>query len=837
MNVQREKLDDKYDNSNVLANTTDTKTSNESSLKLTTREKIMGVVIVLLVTVLLFFIGHSIIKNKHKLFGGFNFESVCKSKNKTDPLPYKAAAATTKKWDAVSKNAFRRVMHNKSYVTSYSNDIKYEPTINGFTENGNMIDVDFNEALINRLHMPDVFRPDDIYEIMLDELDPDNVTKIRDVVRRLILICEYDEKGQFHEDNRDLHYISKNLEYNNMVVDNKSGIAFIILRIAFPQIRTDMLNNKIEIVSAFILNHLLEISLALAFGGYILIKLTKNELSGSPEECMQDMVILDHEYVKRNLVNQYINNETDLNVIYKAILENKDKSIYQAVKIPPAVVMNKEELSHPLPVQQLITRSLETQPIITLPQSPFPLVEPELIRLDATEPTPPTPPKSVERFLVQPRPVEPLTKLPTLNLPSMRSRNSVSLQQTVTTLIESTSGRITTETFTGGSNEPLPYQILRKEDCFSDEGYKILSNDFKLLSKMLIDTYAIGWSGCQCTYCNDIYISRDYFRVEDGEKIYRYQTKPANLWMFERATNFKTFYNATASEIRSITKLYPMVIPTFEIIFNHTIHSRTAYGMRDRAEGMGYFGFFTISIFDYRLYVNNEPDDHDYDRKTNSPNAFRRDLYCLFWTMLSNPAIPYFNRVIALNNAVEFCLAIYENWFLVYDTYTEFNAIEPMFHASDDFITRYQIKEIFEPLKDFIVPGIYRRLFDNPKRVMKIEDVMQLSVDKLCGMAALMEVLPEDESFNISDYNEFDRKVKEVCERIFTDSYIVVNEEELECEYNTIRESMMRYDGDPFKCVTLDTDLRNKIRALPMLKYKQMLTEDKERSKTNIDFY
>ena len=434
--------------------------------------------------------------------------------------------------------------------------------------------------------------------------------------------------------------------------------------------------------------------------------------------------MLNQNYLKRNLMNDYIDNVKDvnLNTIYDKEIEEKieketEKEIEDESPNPDCIKISEEEMLHP---EESDIASSETQ-------------------VDVHE------------------------------------------EETTDTTPGTTSDAVTSnqDIMHGGLNDSSNvYSIIDRANCYNDKSYDILRNDFKLLSDMLIETYAFRWSNSHRIYCVDCFLlPRAFYHVDVGNKMYLY-----DFVIADNKHDTNSFYrrlkipDITLSDIQNITKLHPDLKPTFYGIFDCAACCVPDCDVERIENNISYFGLYTLSVFDHKYYINSEFED---TRMIDTLIYFRKCMCMLFWNLLSNPSIPYFDRVVALNETVEFCIGINENWFAT----CYFVVIEPMLKASDNFIDKYQLKEIFEPLKDFIVPGLYRRLFIKPRRITTTSDLHITDPNDMRGMAVPMEVLLEDKSFDISNYNEFDRRVKEVCERIFTESYITISQEQLEVEF------------------------------------------------------
>lgn len=178
------------------------------------------------------------------------------------------------------------------------------------------------------------------FKPILETFEPDTAIKFSDLP--FILIIENDEGNNFHSKVSDISYVKKTLNYHEMILNDKDGTKYIILRITYP---TSVDKDTLVRLTAPVLNfvkkhlHLIFTTLLLSMSGYLLISLTsrrqkslvvvnKEELQKRVDEDKESKIIN-----KSNLFIMY--NESEGNFVeipYKDIVNDKFSPIVNEIK-------------------------------------------------------------------------------------------------------------------------------------------------------------------------------------------------------------------------------------------------------------------------------------------------------------------------------------------------------------------------------------------------------------------------------------------------------------------------------------------------------------------------
>ena len=148
-----------------------------------------------------------------------------------------------------------------SFIT-HDPQITYEPITCLFNEQGE----DLNSLVALN------FKP------KLETFEPDTAIKFSDFP--FILIIENDEGNNFHSEVSNISYVKKTINYHDMILNDKDGTKYIILRITYPtSINKSLLVHLTQPILSFIKKHIYLIftTLLLSMSGYLLISLTARQ--------------------------------------------------------------------------------------------------------------------------------------------------------------------------------------------------------------------------------------------------------------------------------------------------------------------------------------------------------------------------------------------------------------------------------------------------------------------------------------------------------------------------------------------------------------------------------
>ena len=213
---------------------------------------------------------------------------------------------------------------------SHDPQIKYEPITCLFNKQGE----DLNSSVALN------FKP------KLETFEPDTAIKFSDLP--FILIIENDEGNNFHSEVSNMSYVKKTLNYHDMILNDKDGTKYIILRITYPtSVDKDTLVRLIAPVLNFVKKHLHLIftTLLLSMSGYLLISIMKIR--------RRPLVVVNKEelqkYVDEDKESKIIN-KSNLFEIYNVCEDSKSHDVikisYEDIvndKFPPIVNESKKK--------------------------------------------------------------------------------------------------------------------------------------------------------------------------------------------------------------------------------------------------------------------------------------------------------------------------------------------------------------------------------------------------------------------------------------------------------------------------------------------------------------
>lgn len=272
----------------------------------TLRTVIITILTCIVSVICTFFVTKHIYENrlKHKTEGGYKYElfntgTVINKNN----LPI--INISKDGYDDVMKKLEQIIFSDKCPVSSFVNDIviNFEDKVYLFNEYGE--DINYI-TVIN-------YDPYSRKRGLLNTLEPDTTILFTDIPN-VVFIIENDEGGDFHSKLNNIRYVKKTLNYHNMILHDKDGTNYVIIRITYPtSISKNILKNLTEPVLNYVRNHRTFIFTVLlsSISGYLLIKLNMRK-QGDLMILRKDIL---REYVEKDKEKKIIN-ESNLNKIY-----------------------------------------------------------------------------------------------------------------------------------------------------------------------------------------------------------------------------------------------------------------------------------------------------------------------------------------------------------------------------------------------------------------------------------------------------------------------------------------------------------------------------------------
>ena len=261
-----------------------------------------------------FFVTKHIYENKlkHKTEGGYKYE-LFNTETTIDRHNLPIINTSKDSYDVIMKKLEQMIFSDKCPVSSFVNDvvINFEDKVYLFNEEGE--DINYITG-IN-------YDPYSGKKELLNTFEPDTTILFSDVPN-VVFIIENDEGSDFHSKLNNIRYVKKTLNYHNMILHDKDGTKYVIIRITYPiSINKNMLKNLAEPVLNYIRNHRTFIFTVLlsSMSGYLLIKLNTRK--------QRDLMI-----IRKNMLQEYVNmdkenkiiNESNLNEIYDDKNSNND---------------------------------------------------------------------------------------------------------------------------------------------------------------------------------------------------------------------------------------------------------------------------------------------------------------------------------------------------------------------------------------------------------------------------------------------------------------------------------------------------------------------------------
>ena len=631
-----------------------------------------------------------IFRMKGKLSGGFNFKNI--TKVLTRPKLFKEACSDGKVHDSVSKSAFARVFNNVEdkkggtklapFILYDCNNIAYDKTIALFDSNGNVSkEIPYEKIVLKRIQTPKAYTPDSLLNVNYQVIEGgrENLSRFLGTCEYINIICEFDEKGDFHSNDKSLYYVAKTLRYNDSVARDNGDTKISILRVTYQQnIGVKLQDVNMERVANFLKTHIIKILAVIGCSGYILVKL--NNIKEPAGNCIDKMVLLNRKYVIEHIVNQYIHNDVSAKLIntYNNVANSREP-IQNTVVIPGIDVWNNNS--------DVLNTHLS--------------IDVEPIHEDST-----------------------------------REEEEDDMK--------------------GGSNTHENISYVTKCD------------DYKEISKILVNSFTTAWN-YKGEFPGGRYFARSWIKQSESEIKLCYKTYGEKELI--------DYLKLTPEELQDMNNFKSA---DFTEIFRPILDVSGEY---ESNQNMLYY---TISYFDYRRFAINGEHVKSY-----RPLHFRKCLYYAFWAILRNPNVPYHDRILLLHNIIEFCIAINENWYLLeiedYRLCTFDNAAD----ITENFIKEYEMQDIFEPLKEFIVPSLYKRLLVSPNRIH------MTNIDINVGHGGFVDVLmsiTDDNRFNVGDSETFVHIVEEICDSVMKDEYLHVDEAVLDEKFNSESKALIELE-------------------------------------------
>lgn len=306
---------------------------------------VIAVVAIVIIGILVVYI----LKNKCKLHGGYRLGDVCSEVAPIfthESMNEKEIKSSTP--DSLCKKALMNVLSENEYYgkifESYRhNHVKYEEYI--IVPEGDTI---HKMPLVDALYhvytpTSDHFVPD--YKLSIfNEVYKNECERYPNLITsedNICLLNEHDEDYEFHSSKTNKDYVLKNLIYNNMIAYNitSHNLKTVINRITYNprNISRQRLYELTQLIYRFIFDHITDLLQFLMFSGYILTRINE-------KGYIDNMLLLNRRYVTDYLVIGYINDDLNLDLVYRAFHDKPEYGKEYYTVIPGDVVVTNNKV-------------------------------------------------------------------------------------------------------------------------------------------------------------------------------------------------------------------------------------------------------------------------------------------------------------------------------------------------------------------------------------------------------------------------------------------------------------------------------------------------------------